>query len=88
MNIKSIIKYIFGYIGILFVTLGCTSTYWAFNTFAFVSVDETIFQLTTPIGNASKSILGNLIYHNFLVAFIISIIIFIILVIAFKRIKQ
>ena len=88
MSKKNIIKYILGYIGILFVTLGCVSTIWAFNTFAFVSIDETIFQLTTPIGNASSNIKNSLLYNNFLVAFIISIIIFIILVIVFKHIKH
>ena len=88
MNIKNILKYIFGYLGILIVTLGCTSTIWAFTSFAFVSIDETIFQMTTPIGNASTNILDSLIYHNFLIAFIVSIIIFILLVILFKKVKH
>ena len=77
MTKKSILKYIVGYLGVLFVTLGCTSTVWAKTTFAFVSIDETIFQLTTPIGNASANILNSLIYHNFLVALILSILIYI-----------
>ena len=88
MSIKNIFKYIFGYIGILFVTLGCTSTYWAFSSFAFVSIDETLFQLTTPIGNASTNILDSLVYHNFLIAFIISIIIYVFLLFVFKKVKH
>ena len=86
MGIKNILKYIFGYLGVLFITLGCTSTYWAFTSFAFVSIDETLFQLTTPIGNASTNILDSLIYHNFLIAFILSIFIYIILVIIYRHI--
>ena len=86
MTIKSIFKYIFGYLGVLLVTLSCVSTIWAFNTFAFVSIDETIFQITTPIGNASSNIKNSLLFNNFFVAFIISIIIFIILVIIYRHI--
>ena len=88
MTKKSILKYIFGYLGVLFVTLSCTSTVWAKTTFAFVSIDETIFQLTTPIGNASANILNSLIYRNFLVALILSILIYIVIIIVFKHIKN
>ena len=88
MGIKKFIKYAFGYLGVLLVTLSCSSTIWALTTFAFVSIDETIFQMTTPIGNASSNILDSLIYHNFLIGFIISIIIYIVLIIAFKKIKH
>ena len=88
MGIKNILKYIFSYLGVLFVTLSCTSTIWAFNSFAFVSIDETLFQLTTPIGNASSNILENLIYNNFLVAFFLSIFIYIVILIIFKHIKH
>lgn len=88
MGIKKFIKYAFGYLGVLLVTLSCSSTIWALTTFAFVSIDETIFQMTTPIENASSNILDSLIYHNFLIGFIISIIIYIVLIIAFKKIKH
>ena len=87
MKIKKIIKYIFGFLGVLLITLCCVSTFWAFNTFAFVSIDETIFQITTPIGSASTNIIYSLIFHNFLITLILSILIYIVIIFIFNKVK-
>ena len=72
-------RYIFLYVLVFLLTLSVTSTNWAINKFAFLSFDEAIFQLTSPIKSAEKSILTSFITDSLFIAILCSIIIFVIL---------
>ena len=54
------LRYILLYVLVFFLTLSVFSTNWAINKFAFLSFDETMFQLTSPIKSAESSILATL----------------------------
>ena len=74
-------KYIGLYLLVFFLSLAITSTRWAVNKFAFLSFDETMFQLTSPIKSAETSIITSYLTKGLLLGFIISIIVYIIILI-------
>ena len=73
------LRYILLYVLVFFLTLSVFSTNWAVNKFAFLSFDETMFQLTSPIKSAESSILTSFLTDSFLFAVICSIIVFFVL---------
>ncbi|MBQ6497224.1 MAG: LTA synthase family protein [Bacilli bacterium] len=88
MNRNSLIKYILTYIFVFLLSLAVTSTSWAINKFAFITFDETLFQLTTPIKSAESSIITTYLTDSFLVALLVSIVIFVIIVFITKKLKK
>ena len=76
MKKSKLVHSILLYILVLFLTLAIFSTKWALKTFAFLSFDETLFQLTSPIKSAETSILTSYLTDSLLVSIPISIIIF------------
>lgn len=77
-------KYIGLYLLVFFLSLAITSTRWAVNKFAFLSFDETLFQLTSPIKSAETSIITSYLTKGLLLGFIASIIVYIIIIFSYK----
>ena len=77
-------KYAGLYLLVFFLSLAITSTRWAINKFAFLSFDETLFQLTSPMKSAESSIITSYLSKGLLLGFIISIIVFIIIIFSYK----
>ena len=69
-----VLKYILLYLWIFIVLLSFFSCIWALNTFANLTFDETIFQLTTPIKSAESSILNGFIIKGLIPSLIIGLI--------------
>ena len=88
MNRIKLIKYILVYIFVFLLCLAVTSTSWAVNKFAFISFDETLFQLTTPIKSAESSIITTYLTDSFCIALLVSIIIFNVLLYVTKILKK
>ncbi|MBR2679045.1 MAG: LTA synthase family protein [Bacilli bacterium] len=88
MKKSGIIKYILLYIFVFLLSLSVTSTSWAINKFAFLSFDETLFQLTTPIKSAESSIITTYLTDSFCIALLASIIIYIMIIFITKKVKN
>ena len=88
MKGSSIIKYILTYIFVFLLCLSVTSTSWAINKFAFISFDETLFQLTTPIKSAESSIITTYLTDSFCVALVVSILAFALIIFITKILKK
>ena len=88
MKKSGIIKYILLYIFVFLLSLSVTSTSWAINKFAFLSFDETLFQLTTPIKSAESSIITTYLTDSFCIALLDSIIIYIMIIFITKKVKK
>ena len=88
MEKGNLIKDIFLYIVIFLLSLAAFTTRWAVHKFAFLSFDETLFQLTTPIKSAESSILTDFLVKSFCVSLVFSIIIFIILIVVARKLKE
>lgn len=86
-KIFKIVKYLLLLILIFILTLGCFSTKWALDTFAFLNFDEIIFQLSSPIESASSTILDSFINDSLICSIAWTIIIYVVLVIFFKYIS-
>lgn len=69
-------RYILLYIYVFLISLSVSSTNWAINKFAFLSFDEAIFQLTSPIKSAEKSILTSFVADSLFIAVMCSLIFF------------
>ena len=82
-----IVKYIFLYMWILFITLACFSTRWALLTFANLSFDEVIFQLTTPVGSAGSTVLLSFVFNSLFWAILISFIILLGVIVVNKKLE-
>ena len=76
------------YLWILLLCLAICSTSWAFNTYAFLSFDETLFTLTTPIKSAESSILYSFYVDGLFSSFLLSIPIFILFQTFLKGVKK
>ena len=61
------------YLWIFLLCLAVCSTKWALDTYAFLSFDETLFTITTPIKSAEKSILNSYYVNGVLSSIILSI---------------
>ena len=70
---KKMIHHILIYLWIFLLTLAICSTRWALDTYAFLSFDETLFTLTTPIKSAESSILNSYYVNGLLSSFLLSI---------------
>lgn len=77
-------KYIGLYLLVFFLSLAITSTRWAVNKFAFLSFDETLFQLTSPIKSAETSIITSYLTKGLLLGFVVSILVYIIALLSYK----
>ena len=84
---KKIINYVICFIIVFFIILACISTNWGITNFAFLNIDELIFQLTTPIGSASNNILYNYLLKGLFPSIVLSIFIYIVLIYLIKKIK-
>ena len=76
------------YLYVFFITLAVFSANWAINGFAFLNFDETLFQLTTPVGSAESSILISYLTKSLLVSIFISVLLFYILIKVYKYITH
>lgn len=76
MKKSRIIKSVLFYLFILFLSLSVFSTKWAISKFAFLSFDETLFQLTSPIKGTGGSILKSYLTDSLIYAVICSLIVF------------
>lgn len=85
---KKMINLILIYIWIFLLCLAICSTNWALNTFAFLSFDETLFTLTTPIKSAESSILNSYLVDGLLSSILLSIPVYILFQSTFLRLKK
>lgn len=79
MKKRIIINNILLYVLVLFLSVAIFSTKWALSKFAFLSFDETIFQLATPIKSTGGTILISYLTDSLLYGVICSIIVFMML---------
>ena len=88
MKKQTIVKTILLYLVIFLLCLAVTSASWAVHKFAFISFDETLFQLTSPLKSTEVSIITSYLTKGLLVAVIVSMIIFIIGKFTIKKLKE
>ena len=64
---------------ILFLSLSLYSTNWATDTFKFLSFDEVLFQITTPIKGTASSILSSYLFDSLFLAIILTAFLFVVI---------
>lgn len=87
---KKVVKGVFYLILLLFILLFSLivfSSSWAIDNFEFLSFDEILFQLTTPLENTASSIMESFINNSLLPAFVLAFMTFVVIVILIRVLK-